>query len=913
MTYLVYSRVSERGSDWSGETSCEAQYQECIRYIQQTDPSAKFQELREEFISGTSLKKRKLAQALDDAEAGRATWEGLGKDRRALLLLLSRFDLTPGQARRWFDPKERAKATHLDISDSAIIENPYRIAEADLGDTRDVPVTIGIIDRGLMPESTIAAKHPVPPPSAVGSDLDKRRVRAAFVTLLRRAAAEGDALLSIDEVLERMSKLDLTQPCVVGMDWITANAAFLSGVIEMLDIVVRSGEEEKRISALQLTEYKRQEDRLRSILKARAEASLPPVSADWKALLLKAISEAGGTVDPANRRHTAALAEQAGALERITKRKLSVLTGKAGTGKTSVLGALLLCEPIVNEGVLLLAPTGKARVRLGRAANAEAMTVAQFLNRLGRYDGVRQKPLLTGKDKYRKERTVVVDEASMLTMDSLLAVFEALDMGHVKRILLVGDPNQLPPIGVGRPFADLIASLEGCSESRDPKVQAMAAAMSRLTVEVRAAAGEPSDTLRLASWFTREPQYPDADRILSAVETGAAFNDLEIVYWKTPDELRARLLEQFGKHLGVKGAGDVDGFNRALGFNDKGWMPFDAPEGVENFQILSPVRMHPHGVYEINRWMQRSFRAKEIAKAREHRGTSLGDEEIVVWDKVIQLENETRAAFNGKDQQEEYIANGEIGTICPGKEGWLNVVFSGRPGLRFGYGRWDFRQGTGPLELAYALTVHKAQGSEFRRVFVIVPKNCRLLSRELLYTGLTRSRARLVLLMEGDNGCGLYDLTKPEKSETARRNTNLFTGVVREHVDLTPYAEHLIHRTEKGHMVRSKSELVIANLLYRTEGLRDYEYERPLEGVAVPGRLRPDFTFISPAGEPILWEHLGMMARDDYRRSWEWKKDWYDQNGFREGENLFTTQDDGKGGLDSTEIKHVADLVRQRV
>lgn len=77
MTYLVYSRVSERGSDWSGETSCEAQYQECIRYIQQTDPSAKFQELREEFISGTSLKKRKLAQALDDAEAGRATWDTL--------------------------------------------------------------------------------------------------------------------------------------------------------------------------------------------------------------------------------------------------------------------------------------------------------------------------------------------------------------------------------------------------------------------------------------------------------------------------------------------------------------------------------------------------------------------------------------------------------------------------------------------------------------------------------------------------------------------------------------------------------------------------------------------------------------------------------------------------------------------
>ncbi len=848
-----------------------------------------------------------------DLEAIRATWEGLAEDRRALLLLLSRFDLTPGQARRWFNPAERAKATHQQIPDQAILENPYRIAEADLGDTRDVPVTIGIVDRGLMPESTIAAKHPVPEPSAVGSGLDKRRVRAAFVAVLRQAASQGDSLLSIDEVLERLPKQDLSQPCQVGLDWIAANASFLSGVVETINIIVHSGAEEKHLTALQLSECKRQEDRLRSVLRARAAVPLPSVDADWKALLKTAISAAGGTVDPSDQRHTAALAEQAMALDMVTRRKLSVLTGKAGTGKTSVLGALLLCQPILREGVLLLAPTGKARVRLGRAAKAEAMTIAQFLNRLNRYDGVRQKPLLTGRDRYRKERTVVIDEASMLTMDTLLAIFEALDMGHVKRVILVGDPNQLPPIGVGRPFADLIASLEACAESEDPEMRSTADAMARLTVEVRAVAGEPSDTLRLASWFTRGSQRPDADRILSAVEMGGSFNDLELVYWTTPEDLQARLLEQFAKHLRITGPSDVVGFNRALGFSERGWMPFDAPEGVEGFQILSPVRMHPYGVHEINRWVQRSFRAREIARARDHQGTSLGDEEIVVSDKVIQLENQTRTAYDGREQREEYIANGEIGTVCPGKGGWLNVLFSGRPWMRFGYRSRDFRQGTGPLELAYALTVHKAQGSEFRRVFVIVPKSCRLLSRELLYTGLTRSRDLLVLFIEGDDGCGIYDLTRPERSETARRNTNLFTGVVREHIDLTPYAEHLIHRTEKGHMVRSKSELVIANLLYGTEELRNYEYERVLEGVVVPGRLRPDFTFFSPAGEPILWEHLGMMARDDYRRSWEWKEDWYLQNGFREGENLFTTQDDERGGLDSTELRKVADTVRQLV
>ena len=133
-----------------------------------------------------------------------------------------------------------------------------------------------------------------------------------------------------------------------------------------------------------------------------------------------------------------------------------------------MLGALLRSRKLAQDGVLFLAPTGKARVRITKAtAGAEAMTVAQFLWRNGRYDGVRQRPLFEGKDQHRKERTVVIDECSMLTMDDLLAVLLALDLGHVERLVLVGDPNQLPPIGVGRPFADLVARLDA-GRSRRP-------------------------------------------------------------------------------------------------------------------------------------------------------------------------------------------------------------------------------------------------------------------------------------------------------------------------------------------------------------------------------------------------------------------------------------------------------------
>ncbi len=837
-----------------------------------------------------------------DLNAVRNTWVNLSDERRAMLMLLSRFALTSSQAQRWFDPNQRVQGTAVAVSDMEIIENPYRISEVDLGDWNDSPVSVGIIDRGLFPESTIAARHPVPTPSCAGSPIDPRRVRAAIVSILRQAAVNGDALLSMAETLRKVAQLDLEQTCMIGADWPIANKASLDGVVEIVDVLTDK-ENDKRVAAFQLSELKAREDRLRSILSARAAKQLPPIKEDWRDLLFKAISEAGSSFDPDNERHALAIEEQAKALEKVTSRRLTALIGRAGTGKTSVMGAIMLSKPIAKDGILLLAPTGKARVRLGKAANAEAMTIAQFLNRLGRYDGTRQRPLFKGKEKYCKEKTVVIDECSMLTMDDLFAVLEALDQIHVQRLILVGDPNQLPPIGVGRPFADLVTYLETAGQLRGggPSVED---ALARLTVEVRATvSNDTSDSLRLASWFTREKQPVDADRVLSDLEIGEKFNDLDILFWKTAEELREQLLGAFQSYLGVKDEKDVSGFDKSLGLDDRGWVPFEAPIGAELWQILTPVRMQSHGVHDLNRWVQRQFRAKELAAATNPWGNSLSDESIVTKDKVIQTANQSRNAFDGKCTEKHYLANGEVGLVAPGKAGWLNVLFSDRANLRFGYNKRDFPGGSGPLQLAYALTVHKAQGSEFKKVFVVIPKNCRLLSRELLYTALTRSRERLVLLIEGSDASVLFDLTRPERSETARRNTNLFQGVIRVNDEEMPYAEHLIHKTEKGHMVRSKSELVIANMLFQN-GV-DYEYERVFEGSDEQGRLRPDFSFVTPAGDPIIWEHLGMMNRDDYRRGWEWKRQWYQRNGLVEGETIFSTQDDERGGLDSDPLKAI--------
>jgi hypothetical protein len=143
-----------------------------------------------------------------------------------------------------------------------------------------------------------------------------------------------------------------------------------------------------------------------------------------------------------------------------------------------------------------------------------------------------------------------------------------------------------------------------------------------------------------------------------------------------------------------------------------------------------------------------------------------------------------------------------------------------------------------------------------------------------------------------------------------RRNSNLFRAAVRRDEDETPYAEHLIHRLSDGRMVRSKSELAIAIDLQRL-GLWDQcHYERRFYGEAVSGRRRPEFTFIDAAGDPILWEHLGMLDKQSYREAWQWKLEWYEANGFELGENLFTTQDDERGGLDQSAITAVAEQIR---
>src|SRR5262249_1819550 len=143
-------------------------------------------------------------------------------------------------------------------------------------------------------------------------------------------------------------------------------------------------------------------------------------------------------------------------LQMLARSRISVLVGPAGTGKTTMLKALCANRELAGN-VLLLAPTGKARVQLGDKTGTKARTLAQFLRTAERWEWERGYYLNPAGMQSGGFQTVIVDEASMLTEEMLAALIESLI--DPARIVLCGDHRQLPPIGAGRPFADLVTYL----------------------------------------------------------------------------------------------------------------------------------------------------------------------------------------------------------------------------------------------------------------------------------------------------------------------------------------------------------------------------------------------------------------------------------------------------------------------
>lgn len=847
-------------------------------------------------------------------------WSRLPDERRALLKLVSRFEVTPEQATTLYVQEERAKAG-IDACDADLLANPYLFYE--LTRLTANPVSVWTVDRGVFPNEVIREKHPLPAPTALDAGTDARRVRALTVRILEDAASNGSTLLPQDQVVLAIRALTHQPPCPVDADLMNVAKDNFKGAVG--EFTMADG-----APALQLDRLREAGTTIRKAIEKRIEGKRLTVSADWRKLLDERLPEHSAEVS--DELEERARAEKAEALKELAEARLSVLIGPAGTGKTTLLSVLCSHPEIETGGILLLAPTGKARVRMEQSAKdlkIKGYTIAQFLSP-HRYDGATGRYRLSNKPTDDAgARTVIVDEASMLTEEMLAALIQALKGVH--RLILIGDPRQLPPIGAGRPFVDIVEHL--APEGVTQKFLRVGSGYGELTVR-RRQAGEDREDLRLAEWFSGSPIAAGEDDIFDKVMGPDEHRSIRFIQWDTADDMRSRLIDVLVKELQLVGGDDIAGFDAMLGgvawndmrfFNPRRGDNDGAAEAAESWQILSPVRSASHGVPDLNRLIHKRFRQSMVDAARKEGWQRkipkpMGSEEIVYGDKVINLINTDPKLPRNKhrrvypEKNDPYIANGEIGMAVgyfrrrgkPDFRGKLEVEFSSQPGFKYDFTGRDFEEEGNPvLELAYALTVHKSQCSQFGTVILVLPNPCRLLSRELLYTALTRQKNRIVILHQGPR-TELRKYSLDDRSETARRLTNLFVAPSPVKIDDILFEDHLVHRTARGEMVRSKSEVIVANCLH-DHGI-EYSYERQLN---IDGVTRyPDFTIEDmESGMTFYWEHCGMLHVPSYRHRWEEKLAWYRSHGIvplEEGNGeqgtLIVTRDEENGSIDSEKI-----------
>ena len=834
----------------------------------------------------------------------------LPAERKELFWLLSRMSISENQAIEIFDKVIRSDKG-IECTDEEIINNPYVIYESMQKSYSDDIITVKKIDMAMFPATEIQQLKPIIPPSLMESENDKRRIRAYVISLLEEKSLVGHTVYPINMIINELNNYAIEHPCYINDDIMKSIADFMQE-----ELVQITGNDSSAF--YQLNRYSEIDSYVRKSIEKRINGQRHIVNEDWRSIVDKAFSGMKQTSEEERAR-----TEKTEILKELAESRLSVLIGGAGTGKTTLLSLLCKSSQIENGGVLLLAPTGKARVRMSQAmieqgVTFEAQTIAQFLIKCNHYDWKTNRYFFYGKEASGVPDTVIIDESSMLTEEMFGALIKVLSK-KVKRLIFVGDPNQLPPIGAGRPFVDLVKMLsKGISEF--PKV---GKGFGQLTVTVRQLSddGEPRLDTELSKWFASDTSELD-DSVFAKLNSVINDKYLLLRKWETAEELEQLVFETIKQETKMKDIDDRYNFDLSIGgaVNNQ-WMNFGSyPKKVESWQIITPYRNDAlTGSAAINRYVHEKYRSKEAKTYDIHNGMSfkvrgtrnvLGSDGIVFGDKVINLRNQKKDAYDNNAQNtiKGYVANGEVGIVERIWEKPKNlrnthqVRFSSQPELAYNWNSVISDNSDSDLELAYALTVHKSQGSEFEKAILVLGEPSGMISKEMLYTAITRQRKRLVILYN-EQAYRLRDYSSAAYSETARRFTALFESPKVVEIKKKYYEDSLIHRTLKGELVRSKSEVIIANMLFE-KGI-EYEYEKELD-LGEDGIRIPDFTIDdAESGTCFYWEHCGMLGDKSYLEHWEKKKEIYKKHGIIEGKNLIVSQDTSNGGIDSSVIHHL--------
>ena len=502
-------------------------------------------------------------------------------------------------------------------------------------------------------------------------------------------------------------------------------------------------------------------------------------------------------------------------MEGALQRGLYCVTGRPGSGKTQALQEILNRLEEAGESAIVLAPTGKAALRLNSEAEADATwkaeTIDRWIYRSGLGDYMNDGVSLTGmsrSERYQLTDNLVIDEMSMVDLRHLALIFRALEVhqpGSIKRVILVGDENQLPPIGCGRPFHDIIAYLREDANREQSNLV-------RLTTNCR----QEYDPVVLdaAHLFAGKNRY-HTDLYEQVLKGGKISHFLQVEYWEDPAHLQA-LIEQHFETVLAEAAPDAaerstqESFNLLLGLYDNGYVPKNdaAALALDRVQLLTPYRGGPAGALGLSDFVRSKYR-HDAWPDRKYHGTSFAHS-----DKIIRISN--LYGWNAAERRSELrLSNGSIGVLCNNKKGRRAYFPESDWPLK-----WE-RLDEEDFELAYGITVHKAQGSEFQEVLVVLPERRALLSRELVYTALTRSKTRLVLLIQKTPRDNPLQVAR-ERSVLLLRNSSIFAD---------PFDSRRILEPEKGVKVKSKIEYLIYRELQnaRDAGKLTFAYEDPLE------------------------------------------------------------------------------------
>lgn len=818
-------------------------------------------------------------------------------EKELLLDILPRFDITSKQM------ENILSANREDVSITAslaeILEDPYIIFEQYRGMDPDDSIPFYKIDNGIIasPEYGIRNLFPARAPE---------RLRAFCVDELNRIAAHsfGKASTILESVNHRLERMPEWKQYIFKLSAFDRNEEIYKKALSL-----RKDEEEELYLYLKwVYEDERQVETVFSRLAERPDISLKmAVTRDkFKERLRNPESRLNETE---SERYEAILDKQADVCMQIFSKPLCVLSGAAGTGKTTVIRALVENIERVHGGAarfLLLAPTGKAAERIKAQTEKESSTIHSYLASNG-WINRNLTMKRQGGSKGQEVNTIIIDECSMIDLNLFATLLRSINWNTVQRLILVGDPNQLPPIGRGKVFSDTI---EWLNREYPGDVGVLSENIRQLVNQVE---GNGSGILDLAELFIQEKQSDmdgtgAADTLKCKKEelftkivedgNGDIDKDLAVYFWQGQDDLEDVLKKVLVRDL-EKMTGLTDG-----GRPDRLWMESlknpDKTSNPDAVQIISPYKSEFYGTGALNIWMQETFNPYW---SRRYKLDGIG-----YFDKVIQFRNRPNSdmayAYNldtGKNEQHE-VFNGEIGMVLihpfdrkedQYKKGRavkrFQVAFSNknRRHLRYNYGGDYGKDSRGwnlpeqkvqeNLELAYAISVHKSQGSEFDYVYVVIPKrDSHLLSMELLYTAVTRAQKKVTLLLQKDIGT-LASLGHVEKSAVRRINSSVF--------EFHPLPEDMLYiqnwyagekklATLSEYFVRSKSEVIIANMLEEEE--IPFAYEKPL--YAPDGTMfLPDFT-VTFRGEHYYWEHVGRLDLPEYKAHWEIKEKWYEKH-----------------------------------